>query len=53
MKGSISFSTAGNNKKSTSAASPNAKTTDNQSVVYENVTIYHPSSEEDAICPSY
>jgi len=48
VKGSISFSTAENNKKSTSVASPDAKTADNQSVVYENVTIYHPSSEEDA-----
>lgn len=48
VKGSISFCAAKKYKKSVSAASTDTETTVNQSVIYENITMYHPSAGEDA-----
>lgn len=47
VKGSVSFDTAENKKQATSSDSSYTGTPVNQSVVYENVTMYHSSAEED------
>lgn len=48
VKGSISFGTAKKDKPSVSATPTDAETTVKQSVIYENITMYHPSAGEDA-----
>ena len=48
VKGFVSFDTTENNKQATSAAPSDMGTDVNQSVVYENVTMYHPPAGEDA-----
>ncbi len=47
VKGSVSFDTTENKKPSTSASLSDTETDSDQSVVYENVTMYHPTAGED------